>query len=185
MRPKHHASLALAAWLAVVGWVGSMVVGKPQAFFGAYAETDGAMAAQIQLEIQRAEQVRGALAALASQAALRVPPAGVVAESPPAPEASGSGLAGTGGAAAGAATGANAPQGRTVSMILSGVGLSTRAMIDGRMVGAGARLDDGGIVRSIGPRSVRIEESDGRMTTLALRTPGELPASDGSPGGSP
>ena len=173
MRAKHYAAAALVAWLAVVGWVGSMVVGKPQAFIGGFGDTDAATAAQIQLEIQRAEQVGAALQALAAAPA----PAwtgGIVAEPPPRPETEGGAGPGTLAASAGG------PAERVVSMILSGASIATRAMIDGRLVGAGARLDDGAIVRSIGPRSVRIQEADGTLRTLALRTPGDAPAAAAS-----
>ncbi|HAI58824.1 MAG TPA: hypothetical protein DCM32_02980 [Xanthomonadaceae bacterium] len=177
MRPKHYAALALLAWLAVVGWVGSMVAGKPRAFVGGFGDADAVVAGQIQLEIQRVEQVRTALQALAAAAPPPAQAAGVVAEPPPMPGTEDGAGPGT------ALAAVSRPGDRVVSLILSGASIATRAIVDGRMVGPGTRLDDGAIVRSIGPRSVRIEEADGTQRTLALRTPGDPPpaAAEGTP----
>lgn len=169
MKPKQFAAIALAAWLAVVGWVGSMILAKPQAFPAGFNDADESVAAQIQLEIQQAEQIRAALATLeAPEPSVATAP--IIALTPAAPSPG----AATEGGVAGVAGGAGgAPAERVVSFILSGDGLASRAMINGVLVGAGARLDDGAVVRRIGPRSVVIRDAEGVTHTLAVRVPGE------------
>lgn len=169
MKQKHFAALALTAWLGVVAWVGSMILAKPQAFPSAFSDADDSVAAQIQLEIQQADQLGAALMALdASKPATAS--ASIIALTPAAPTAAAPGEGGAPGID-GAAPGA--PAARVVSFIISGAGLASRAMIDGVMVGAGARLGDGAVVRSISARSVVIRDSEGVMHTLAVRAPGD------------
>ncbi len=168
MKPKHYALLALAVWGAVVGWVGSMILAKPQAFPAYAADADGMAAAQVQQQVALAGRAAEALARLRE-----VPPAlpsgPLVALPPPPPP----GTATPDGAAIVAA-----PVPRVVSLIVSGEGLRPRAMIDGVLVGTGATLPDGAVVRSIGPRAVRLVDADGKAVTLALRTPGDPPAEE-------
>ncbi len=178
MKPKQFALLALVAWIAVVGWVGSMVLGKPAALAGRGNDVDTDTAVRLQADVQRTEQVRSALAALVAAPA-RVASATIVAL-PPTERIAATGA----GTADGNATGVdpNAPAARVLAFIVSGRDLRPRAMIDGTLVGPGARLADGAIVRHIGARSVRIEDSEGQQHTLALRTPGEAgPTPEGSP----
>lgn len=185
MKQKQFAALALAAWLGVVGWVGTMILGKPQAFPPSYAETDNAMAAQIGLEIQQADALALALTALESPpravtgtAIIAVPPKAAPAVDPA------TGLAASGASSAATSLDAAPAAPRVVSMIISGVGLSPRAMIDGTLVGPGARLGDGAVVRRIEARAVHIRDEDGVMHRLALRLPGDPPPAP-TPEGSP
>lgn len=167
MKQKQFAALSLMAWLAVVGWVGSMILVKPQAFPAGFAEADGAVAAQIQREIQQADALGAALGVL--QATPRGMGEATIIAMPPTPVAAD--LAAGAASPTGTLEGGPAP--RVVSLILSGAGIAARAMIDGVLVGTGARLDDGAVVRRIEPRTVLIRDTEGVMHTLALRTPGE------------
>jgi hypothetical protein len=176
MKQKQFAALALAAWLGVVGWVGSMILAKPQAFPAGFSDTDDSLAAQIQLEIQQSEQVGAALTALeAPKPALAS--ASIIALTPAAPSVA---ATAAGGATTTDGVAAGAPAERVVSFILSGAGLASRAMIDGVLVGAGARLGDGAVVRSIGPRTVVIRDAEGVLHTLTVRAPGEEPTPAGA-----
>jgi hypothetical protein len=64
---------------------------------------------------------------------------------------------------------------RIVSLIISGAGMAPRAMIDGALVGPGARLGDGAVVSRIEARAVHIRDGEGVMHRLALRLPGDPP----------
>lgn len=170
MKQKQYAALALLAWLGVVGWVGSMILAKPQAFAGSMAQADATVAAQIELEIQRVQRTRDALTAMqptglsvAATDVIALPPetttledGSVVSANPSAPLDA-------------------PPPPRVVSFIISGAGMRSRAMIDGVLVSPGERLADGAIVRRIDARSVRIEDSEGKQHTIALRLPGDAP----------
>ncbi len=165
MRQKHFAALALVIWLGVVAWVSSMVVVKPQVFGGQSLEADGAVAEQIRRELQQADQMRAALATL--NAPVRTAAVGQIVALPPtmaqaeaeAVTIDGSPLA--------------EPGVRVVSFIISGDSVASRAMIDGKIVGRGARLSDGTVVRSIGSQAVRLEDSSGQIQTLEVRLPSD------------
>jgi len=163
VKQKQFAAIALAAWLAVVAWVGSMILAKPQAFSGNPSDTDGAAAAQIEQQIQRADRTRTALATLDSPER-SVAGAQIVALAPTAAPAQNGGVDGTG---------VGEPGERVVSFIISGDSVASRALIDGRLVGRGARLGDGAIVRRIDSQSVRIEDANGVTQTLLLRLPND------------
>lgn len=167
MKQKQFAALSLVAWLAVVGWVGSMILAKPQAFSAGFAEADGALAAQIQLEIQQADALAVALGAIQTSPRRADEPS--IIALPPTPEEAGL-VTGTGSTAG---TAADETATRVVSLIISGAGMVSRAMIDGVLVETGARLGDGAVVRRIEPRTVLIRDTEGVTHTLALRTPGE------------
>lgn len=166
MKHKQFAAIALIAWLAVVGWVASMILAKPQAFAGGFTEADGMFAAQIEQDIVNADRMTMALASLEAPPAIVAGPR-IVAE-PPA-QATTDGVRSH--AAGGGADGEIVE--RMVSFIISGDGFAARAMIDGNLVGRGARLPDGAIVRGIDARSVRIEGPDGQTRTVPMRSPGD------------
>lgn len=182
MKPKQFALVALVGWLGVAGWVGSMILAKPQAFPTGSAEADGALAAQIELDIQQAEALGASLTSL--QQAPRGPAAAAIIALPPqrgsdmadtdAPSAAGGGFA--------VAAEEAGPAPRVVSFIISGAGMAPQAMIDGVLVGTGARLADGAVVRRIDPRAVLIRDREGHTHTLAVRVPGEAePPKEGTP----
>lgn len=174
MTPKQFALLALVAWLAVAGWIGSMILAKPAALSRAGSDMDTGTAMRIEADLRRTDQARTTLAALVA-APVRVAGPSIIAL----PPARGVGAAALGAASGEDALAPGAPPARTLAFIVSGRDLRPRAMIDGALVGAGARLPDGAIVRHIGARAVRIEDGEGQMHTLVLRTPGEAGATAG------
>lgn len=174
MKPKQFALLALLAWLAVAGWIGSMILAKPAALSRVGSDVDTGTAMRIEADLRRTDQARMTLEGLVA-APVRVAGPSIIAL-PPARSIGATALGTTSGEGALAP---DAPPGRTLAFIVSGRDLRPRAMIDGTLVGAGARLQDGAIVRHIGARTVRIEDGEGRMHTLVLRTPGETGATVG------
>ncbi len=182
MKPKQFALVALVGWLGVASWVGSMILAKPQAFPTGYAEADGAVAAQIELEIQQADALGVSLTSL-QQTPRDIATAAIIAVPPKSgsetTDADRSAAASDGFAVAASEAG---PAPRIVSFIISGAGMAPQAMIDGVLVGKGARLHDGAVVRRIDPRAVQIRDSEGKTHTLAVRVPGEAaPSKEGTP----
>lgn len=174
MKPKQFALLALLGWLAVAGWIGSMILAKPAALSRLDSDVDTGTAMRIEADLRRTDQARTTLAGLVATP-VRVAGSSIIALPP---------ARGVGATALGAASGEGtqapgAPPERTLAFIVSGRDLRPRAMIDGTLVGAGMRLPDGAIVRHIGARAVRIEDGEGQVHTLVLRTPGEAGAAAG------
>lgn len=168
MKPKQFALVALVVWLAVAGWIGSMILAKPAASSSVGSDVDTSTAMRLEADLRRTEQARAALNGLV-EAPFRTAGSSIIAL----PPARAAGAAGTTGTTADGALPPGSPSPRVLAFIVSGPDLRPRAMIDGALVGPGARLPDGAIVRHIGARAVRIEDGEGRMHTLALRTPGD------------
>ena len=178
MKPKQLALFALVAWIGVTAWVGSMVLAKPRAFPTGYADADESVTAQIQLEIQQIEALAAALSTL--QQVPRTASSGPIIALPP---GGGRGTGRAAEAASGFAVAASdaEPAPRVVTFILSGEGIAAKAMIDGVLVGTGARLGDGAVVRRIDPRVVHIRDAEGVPHALPVRTPSEPPAGESRP----
>jgi hypothetical protein len=151
--------IALALWLCVVAWVGAMIASKPTAHRGYAEDEDSAAMAQLQQGLRHNQDMKSAVAALSRQRGSLVA-APVVAPSP-APMVGNDGMTPLDGGAV---------AGRALSLIISTEG-SRRAVIDGQLVRAGSRLDDGSTVRGISASTVRIEDLAGQMQTLVLPSP--------------
>lgn len=159
MKLKYSASLALALWLCVVAWVSAMIVAKPTVV-GNFANGDeSGEIAQLQRSINHNNAMLTALDALggAPSDARRGP---VVAPDPaPLPGSDGE-----------IVTADGVPVSKRLSLIIS-TEHSRRAVLDGRLVRPGTRLDDGSRVRSIGLDWLRIEDDAGQVSTLQLPLP--------------
>ena len=152
MKIKFTAAIALALWLAVTGWLATMVIVKPAVLRLGNDADETTVMVELRGAIERNRQMQQHIAqlrqttfadngqpllALPSAAGaeggdIRSRPAGTTAE----------------------------PVAHTVSLVLEANGRRS-AIIDGRHVHAGARLDDGSRVAAIGTDWVRIEGADG------------------------
>ena len=161
MKLKYSASLALALWLCLVAWGSAMIVAKPSVS-RAYADEEGSTAiAQLQLNIDQNRKALDALDALA------LAPAAAIASSPAVTPSSA------------APAGPEADEGvpaepvivsHQLTLILS-TDQGRRAIVDGQLVQAGARLADGSRVRVIDRDHVSLDTSAGERLTLRLPAP--------------
>jgi hypothetical protein len=174
MKMKFTAAFALLAWLAVVGWLASMVIAKPAVLRRGNQAEDTAAMADLRNSITRNRQVMESMAALHGAAApAYAGPAEVIAlpvAAPAAVDGSSSGMTGD------ATTGTVA---HAVSLVLIANGRRT-AIVDGQSVRAGSRLDGGARVAAIGQDWVRIVDPAGNRQTYRVRDPLE-PEMAGNP----
>ena len=143
MKMKYVAILALALWLAVTGWLASMVIAKPAVLRNNQDADDTAIMAELRSGIDRNTRMREAIIRLATNDS----------------------FPGTGPMVAVAAP--TTTDGKTpaeevvpppsVSLVLSSIHGRT-AFVNGEQVRAGQRLPSGGRVRSIGENWVRIDD---------------------------
>lgn len=165
MKMKFTAAFALAVWLAVTGWLATMVIVKPAVLHLGNDADETAEMAQLRGAIEHNRQMQERVALLrqstytdGNQPLLALPSA-----LPAATEGSA--------AAARGATGASSdPSTHTVSVVLVANGQRS-AIIDGRHVRAGTRLADGSRVAAIGADWVRIESTDGARAVHAVPSP--------------
>lgn len=163
MKKKYIAMVALACWLAVTGWLGSMVVAKPAVFFKGNDAVESPEAAQLRAAIQRNQLL------LEVAGKLRPPQPvmnGTELIAIPDTSASESASSSAGDSSVDNSTSAYTPS--TLSMVIKANG-RTSAILDGAAVRVGSRLENGGRVVAIGSDWIRVIGSDGAAQTLKLR----------------
>jgi len=165
MKMKFTAAFALAVWLAVTGWLATMVIVKPAVLHLGNDADETAEMAQLRGAIEHNRQMQERVALLrqsayadGNQRLLALPSA--------LPAAAEGGTA----AAQGATGTSSDPSTHTVSVVLVANGQRS-AIIDGRHVRAGTRLADGSRVAAIGADWVRIESTDGARAVHAVPSP--------------
>ncbi|MGY0558944.1 MULTISPECIES: hypothetical protein [unclassified Lysobacter] len=159
MKLKYSASLALALWLCVVAWVSAMIVAKPSVANNFADGNESGEIVQLQRSINHNTAMLTALDLLDSAPDHAV--AGPLVAPDPEPVAGSNGEI---------AAGTAVPIGNRLSLIIS-TERSRRAILDGRVVRDGTKLDDGSHVRSIGADWLRIENAAGDIETLQLPRP--------------
>lgn len=143
MKMKYVAILALALWLAVTGWLASMVIAKPAVLRNNQDADDTAIMAELRSGIDRNTRMREAILLLGNNDShLSSGPMVAVAASTASDSAS-------------AAEETVPPP--SVSLVLSSSHGRT-AFVNGEQVRAGQRLPGGGRVRAIGENWVRIDD---------------------------
>ncbi|KAF1687281.1 hypothetical protein B1992_04690 [Pseudoxanthomonas broegbernensis] len=171
---KYTAALALVVWLAVAGWLASMVIAKPAVLrLGNQAGETAAMA-ELRNGINRNHQVTESIASLREATPYTGPTRALVALPPPpaaAPADAGQGTAASRGYGNAGRTGGQAvadPMVPMVSLVLDTDGQRS-AIVNGQYVRAGSRLANGARVRAIGPDWVRIDDPSGSAQTFQVR----------------
>lgn len=159
MKLKYSASLALALWLCVVAWVSAMIVAKPSVANNFADGNESGEIVQLQRSINHNTAMLTALDLLDSAPDHAV--AGPLVAPDPSPVAGSNGEI---------AAGTAVPIGNRLSLIIS-TERSRRAILDGRVVRDGTKLDNGSRVRSIGADWLRIEDAAGDIVTLQLPRP--------------
>lgn len=174
MKMKYTAALALAVWLAVAGWLASMVIAKPAVLrLGNQADETAAMA-ELRNGINRNRQVTESVSSLRqaipytgpAQTLIALPataPATPAVDAANSPGQRGYGTSGRGGASAPADL--TTPM---VTLVLNTDGHRS-AIVNGEHVRAGSRLASGARVRAIGPDWVRIDDPSGTAQTYQVR----------------
>lgn len=173
MKAKFIAAAALASWLAVTGWLATMVVAKPAVLhLGTDAEETMEMAG-LRSAIERNRGVQARIGALQPTGlpGTRTP---LVAVAPPrlAPAAL-PGMptsAGYGDVHGGLDAAATAAPALDVTLVMSTDGRRS-AIVDGQHVRVGSRLDDGTRVRAIDAGGVRLQRPDGERVDRRVRAP--------------
>ncbi len=165
MKKKYIAMTALLCWLAVSGWLASMVVAKPAVLFMGNNSEESPEAARLRASIQRNKLV------LATAGKLRPQPRFEGAQLVAVPEraAPGSPASGDNGMA-GADTLPTTLA--SLSLVVTADGRST-AIINGMPVRQGSRLDDGTRVLAIGSNWARVRGPAGDVSTLRVRHIGQ------------
>ena len=165
MKIKFTAAIALALWLAVTGWLATMVIVKPAVLHLGNDADETAVMVELRGAIERNRQMQQHIAQLRQttfadngQPLLALPSA-----------AGATGAEGVGIRSLPAGATAE-PVAHTVSLVLEANGRRS-AIIDGRHVHAGARLDDGSRVAAIGTDWVRIEGADGERKVHPVPSP--------------
>ncbi|MCW4454565.1 hypothetical protein OK348_07120 [Flavobacterium sp. MXW15] len=163
MKMKFTAAIALAVWLAVTGWLATMVIVKPAVLhLGIDADETAAMV-ELRAAIERNRQMQQRIAQL-RQTGFSDDGRPLLALSPrPAAAGAGSLPAHVGGSA-------GEPVAHSVSVVLEANGRRS-AIIDGRHVRTGTRLTDGSRVGAIGADWVRIESPDGERVVHPVPSP--------------
>ncbi len=162
MKMKYTAIVALIAWLAVTGWLATMVIAKPAVLrLGNQAEETSAMA-ELRTAIARNNKAQALVAPLRHSAMVGIGTE-LVALPATSPSGTTSGQPSYG-------QGGSAPGEHNVTMILTTDGRRS-AVIDGQRVRTGSRLPDGSRVRAIGPDWVRIVDGSGALVVKAVRSP--------------
>ena len=163
MKIKFIAAFALVVWLAVTGWLATMVVVKPAVLqlgndadeTAAMVELRGAIAHNQKMQAQ-VERLRRSVPIGDGQPLLALPLA-----TPPASE---------GGPSSALAGGAETQAAHSVSLVLVANGRHS-AVVDGQRVQRGSRLASGARVDAIGPDWVRIRNAAGELATLPVPSP--------------
>jgi len=160
MKMKYTAIVALIAWLAVTGWLATMVIAKPAVLhLGNQAEETAAMA-ELRNAIARNAKAQELIAPLRHSAMVGIGTQLIAVAAPGGQPVSGAGTAA-----------GNALQGEhAVSLVMIADGRRT-AVIDGQRARAGMRLADGSLIQAIGPDWVRIIGLDGVPTVHQVRSP--------------
>ncbi|NZA25425.1 hypothetical protein H0E84_03440 [Luteimonas sp. SJ-92] len=172
MKLKYAAAISLLAWLGVVAWMATMVIAKPAVMRTRAGTTEPPVMNELRNGVARNQRAEQALAGL--QAGVPAAGEGAIALSPRGrldPE--------TGDALRiDAADAAALTADHVVSLIVSS-GARRRALIDGRYVGPGARLDGGARVRAIGFDWVAIDDERNGRRILRVRSPYLAPGEEG------
>lgn len=163
MKIKFIAAIAIAIWLAVTGWLATMVVVKPAVLqlgndadeTAAMVELRAAVAHNQRMQAQ-VERLRRSVSVGDGQPLLALPLA-----TPPASEA---------GPSSALAGGTETEAAHNVSLVLITDGRHS-AVVDGQRVQRGSRLAGGARVVAIGPDWVRISNAAGEQTTLPVPSP--------------
>lgn len=165
MKLKFTAALALAIWLAVTGWLATMVIAKPAILHLGNSADETASMAELRSAIERNRQARDQIASL-RQSSFSDGGRPLIALQSALPAAGGnttySGYA--------TVQDGGAPAALDVSMVLDTDGRRS-AIVDGQRVRAGSRLADGSRVRAIGAGWVRIERPDGERIDRPVPSP--------------
>ncbi|MGE8234002.1 MAG: hypothetical protein ACN6OR_11475 [Stenotrophomonas sp.] len=172
MKKKYIAMTALLCWLAVSGWLASMVVAKPAVLFIGNNAEESAEAARLRASLQRNKLVLETAATLRPQP--RFEGSQLIAV-PDSPAAGSAGPASNG--VADADTLSLVPA--SLSLVVTADGRST-AIINGMPVRQGARLDDGTRVLAIGSNWARVRSPAGEVSTLRVRHIGQSPEAAGA-----
>ena len=176
MKMKYTAAAALLAWLLVVGWLASMVIAKPAVMRTGNQSEETAATAELRNGIARNRRVAAAIAELHSNTPILIADgASVVALPTAAPVASNNNGNGS--------TGADGSEGTTTHVI--SLVLAARdhrmAIIDGRKVRVGSRLDDGSRGAAISADGVRLADPSGKQDTYPVRNPLQPEQAGGQP----
>ena len=166
MKMKYTAAIALAVWLAVTGWLATMVIAKPAILHLGHDAEETAAMAELRAAIDRNHRAQQRAATLR-----RVPfvdGGRPLLALPAAPAAAGAGTWQAAQAQAAGYVGVPAPL--DVSLVLDTDGRRT-AIVDGQRVRVGSRLSDGSRVRAIGTGRVRIQRPDGEVVDRAVQSP--------------
>ncbi len=169
MKTKFIAIAALALWLAVTGWLATMVIVKPAALHLSNDADETAAMVELRGAIARNQQMQQRIAQL-RQATFPGAGSGQPLLALPSATASGN-EAGNLPAHASSAE----PVAHSVSLVLEANGRRS-AIIDGRHVHAGARLEDGSRVAAIGTNWVRIDGPDGERLLHPVPSPYQAPS---------
>lgn len=165
MKMKYTAAIALAIWLAVTGWLATMVIAKPAILhLGNEADETPAMA-ELRAAVERNRRAREQTPVLRRTV---FTDDGRPLVALPTLAGSGSAYAGGGAGIGLNADGADAPL--DVSMVLDTDG-RRMAIIDGTRVRVGSRLADGSRVRAIASGRVRIVRPDGEVVDRHVESP--------------
>jgi len=164
MRHRYYAAVALAVWLAVTGWMASMVVAKPAVMrVSAQAEDTPAML-ELRQQLARNQRDMALLSRFDELPWSSDDGEPLLALSPP-PLPS---------AAAGDPAGLQPAY--EVTLVVSHQG-RRRALVNGQYLAPGSRLDNGARVMAIGQDWVRVEDPQNGVQMLRVRNPlsGEAP----------
>lgn len=172
MKAKFIAAVALALWLAVTGWLATMVVAKPAVLhLGGDADETMEMAG-LRNAIARNHGVQAQLASLrptglpgTRQPLVALPPARV----DPA-QTLGTAAASGYGYSYGIDEPAPAVAALDVTLVMNTDGRRS-AIVDGQHVRVGSRLDDGTRVRAIDAGGVRLQRPGGEQVDRRVRSP--------------
>ena len=169
---KYAAAIALLVWLGVTAWMATMVVAKPAIMRSGASTAELPTMAQLREGIARNQRALQSLQAL-GEGTLAGTMDPLIALSPSGVVDPFTGDVGTVDSLDGVIAGEH-----VVSLVLSH-GKRRRAVIDGRLVGPGARLGDGSRVRAIGVDWVAIEDARRGRRVLRMPPPYTAPAETG------
>lgn len=168
MKAKFIAAAALALWLAVTGWLATMVVVKPAVLHlgGDADETMEMIGLRTSIERNRSVQAQIASMRPTGMPGTREPLVALpAARIEPVSEPGMASPASYGAVGPGPATAA-----LDVTLVMSTDGRRS-AIVDGQHVRVGSRLDDGSRVRSIDADGVRLQRPDGERVDRRVRSP--------------
>lgn len=165
MKIKFVAATALAVWLAVTGWLATMVIVKPAVLHLGRDADETAQMVELRAAIERNRQMQQRISQL-RQTTFSDDGRPLLALPSASPAGAGDGAAQDirfGGPVA-------EPVAHTVSAVLETNGRRS-AIINGRHVRNGARLEGGARVAAIGADWVRIDGPDGSHVVQSVPTP--------------